>query len=76
MAATDKQSPESKKEATNFHVMPKGERAREQAKQPAEPSPAAQSDVVSRDPEAGAVGTNPGVNQPTRDTDDDRSQVS
>lgn len=75
MNAAEKKNPAAEKEATNFHVVPK-ERAKEQAKTPEKDSDAAQSDLITRDPEAGALGADSNVNQPLRDSGYDRSQVS
>ncbi len=76
MSAEKKQNEASQKEASNFHVLPKKDTAKEQGKQPATENDAAQSDVISRDADAGVVGSDSQVNQPTRDTGYDRSQVS
>lgn len=73
MSAVKKQNPAAEKESENFHVAPK------QSADKAQPtSDAATSDVVSRDADAGAIVTDASgqINQPLRDTNTDRSQVS
>jgi hypothetical protein len=66
----------SRKEAENFHVLPKRDAAKEQGRKQ-ESADLGNANIQERDVDAGSLtGDASQVNQPQRDTGTDRSQVS
>ncbi len=74
---TKAQNAATREQAENFHVLPKRDAAKEQGRKPSN-SEVGTGNIIDRDADAGSLtgAGNSEVNQPLRDSERDRSQVS